>query len=58
MHTRDASLRKPILHGIIEAGEIFDLGAEDKVAELGEREENDEEHDGKSGKIFGACSER
>jgi len=57
--TRDvASIRKLVLHGIVEAGEVLDLRAEDEVSELGEREENDEEHDGKSGEIFGAGSER
>ena len=33
------------------------MSAEDEVSELGERKEDDEEHDGESGQIFGTSSE-
>jgi len=45
-----------VLHGRREAGEVGHLRAEDEVTELGEGEEDDEEHDGEAGEIFGASS--
>jgi len=45
------------LHGRCEGGKVFDLSAKDEVSELGEGKENDEEHHGKSCKIFGTSSE-
>ena len=38
-------------HAILEGGEIFDLGSEHEVTELGISEENDEEHDEESGNV-------
>lgn len=37
-----------------ETAEVFDLRAEEQVAELGEGEEDDEEHDAEASDIFGA----
>lgn len=47
-----------ILHGRFEARKVGDLSAKDEVSELGKGKEDDEEHDSKSGEIFGASSER
>ena len=43
------------LHGCIEAAEVLDLRAEDEIAELRERQEDDEEHDGEASQILGAA---
>ena len=45
------------LHGGIEAAEVLDLRAEDEIAELRERQEDDEEHDSKAGQILGTASQ-
>lgn len=44
------------LHSVVELAEVFDLGAEEKVAELSKGEEDDEEHDSESSQILGTTT--
>ena len=44
-------------HSCIETAEVLHLSSEDEVAELRERQEDDEEHDGETCQILGATSE-
>ena len=48
---------KPYLQRILEVAEIFHLGSEEQVTELGEGQEDDEEHHGEARQILGTLSE-
>ena len=39
--------------GILEGAEVFDLWSEQQVAELGEGQEDDDEHDKETGQVLG-----
>lgn len=41
------------LHTFLEGTEVIHLSAEDKVRQLGIRQEDDEEHDGEAEEVFG-----
>ena len=49
--------KKCYSHGCIEALEVTDLCTKDEVAELRERQEDDEEHDSEASKILGTTSQ-
>jgi len=42
---------------VLEVAEALDLGAKEQVAELGEGEEDDEEHDGEPRQVLGAAAQ-
>ena len=44
------------LHAVLEGAEVTDLGSENEVTKLCVREEDDEEHDGKTSYVFGALN--
>ena len=46
------------LHRGAKAAEVLHLSSEDEVAELRERQEDDEEHDGEASQILGAARQR
>lgn len=45
-------------HGGVEALEVSHLGAKDQVAQLSERQEDNEEHHGETSQILGASRKR
>jgi len=45
------------IHGHLDAAVFLDLAAKQEVAELGESEEEDEEHDRKAGEVLSAPAE-
>ena len=48
---------KPYLQRILEIAEVLHLGSEEQVTKLGEGQEDDEEHNGKTSQILGTLSE-
>lgn len=49
------TLAMAVLHAGLKSAEIIDLGSKHQIGELSVRQEDDEEHDGKTHKVLGAA---